>query len=275
MKRATILIALVAILTSSPVWAQGQETWQEKLKKQLRNEDVTQAIGAIAGALLGTQIGGGRGKLAAIAVGTFAGYWLAGKFTEKLNDKDRIGIAETTERAIRSGQTTTWRNPDTGMHTRVSVSDARSGHSDPRERNKKPPLNQLPPVELVNSYYVPTVNTNVRAGPGTQYQILSTIKKGTPAPIVGRVVDKKWLMLVEAGTAAGFVYAPLMKLSDDQSQLGNAIRDSLSRGSEMVLYQVEAQDCKRVAQEVTLRDGTTDSHSFKLCQQADGSWVEV
>lgn len=273
MKKTIIAAAALAVAAASPA-ALSQESWQDKLKRQLRNENVTRAIGSVAGALLGTQIGGGRGKIAAIAVGTLAGYWLGGKLSEHLNETDRVGIASTTERAIQTGSTSTWTNPDTGTSTRVMVSDVerRAGGG---ASGRLAPLAEIPPLELVNSWYTPTVNLNVRGGPSTEYEVLHTLKEGTRVPVIGRVVDEKWVLIAEDGRAAGFAYAPLMEFVESDGEAGSAIRDSLSSGSAPEYYQVATNSCRRVTQEVTLRDGTADSHTFDVCQQPDGSWVEA
>lgn len=274
MRHAIWILAAAVLAASPPIHAQQQPGWQERLKEQLKNENVSRAVGSIAGALLGSQIGDGRGRIAAIAAGTIAGYWLGGRYSEKLNNEDRAGIASATQRAIDSGQTSTWTNPDTGMHTRVSVSEAPGG-ADSRLRSQIPSLDTLPAIELANSYYQPTVNLNVRGGPGTDYRVLYTLKEGERVPVVGRVVDSDWLLIAEDGRAAGFAYGPMMALSEDRAEFGNAIRDSMLSQSRPARYQVDASNCRRVTQQVTLGDGTTDANSFTVCQQPDGSWVEA
>lgn len=127
MKKSLSIVSVVSFLMIATANAQQKENWQEKLKRQLSNENVSKAVGSIAGALLGTQIGSGRGRIAAIAVGALAGYWLGGKLSERLSGEDKAGIAQATERAVQTGETTTWTNPDTGMTTTVSVQDASSG----------------------------------------------------------------------------------------------------------------------------------------------------
>lgn len=273
MRHAIGILAAAVLAASPPIHAQ-QSGWQERLKEQLRNENVSRAVGSIAGALLGSQIGDGRGRIAAIAAGTIAGYWLGGRYSEKLNTEDRVGIASATERAISTGQTSTWANPDTGMHTRVSVSEAPGG-AGARLHGKVPSLDTLPAIELANSYYQPTVNLNVRGGPGTDYRVLYTLKEGERVPVVGRVVDSDWLLIAEDGRASGFAYGPMMALSEDRAGFGNAIRDSMLSQSRPARYQVDASNCRRVTQEVILGDGTADANSFTVCQQPDGSWVEA
>ena len=276
MRKAIILAMAISLVTASPIYA--QETWQEKLKRQLGNEDISKAIGSLAGALLGSQVGSGKGKIAAIAVGTFAGYWLGGKLSDKLNQQDKAGIAGATQKAIETGKTTTWQNPKSGMQTRVSVKDAKPGVSNQSNKNKRRALDTIPPLELANTYYTPTTNINVRGGPSTEYEILYSLKKGSNVPVIGRVDDSKWLVIAEGGVANGFVYGPLMDLSDEQlyaNQAGNAVRHASAENVQADRFAVTAFNCRDITQEVVVRDGTRDSHTFKACQQSDGSWVEV
>ena len=269
MKTKISIAMATMLLVSSPAFAQQGETWQEQLKRQFSNENVSRTAGILAGALLGTQIGSGRGRTAAIIAGALAGYWAGGKLSQKLSDEDKVGIATTTERAIETGQTTTWSNPNTGVATRVSVSDATSGAS----YNRKIGVRQVPALELVNSYFAPSTNLNVRGGPGTDYDVLYTLQQGTLVPVIGKVAGSEWFLISENGTASGFVYAPLMDYREDQT--GNAIRHSMNDGTQPARYQVASNDCRNITQEVTLGDGTRETHTFKACQQGDGTWREV
>ena len=59
-------------------------------------------LGAGLGALAGSQVGGGRGKLAAVAIGALA---------------DRVAMQRTSQGALESnqtGQSSSWSNPDSG-----------------------------------------------------------------------------------------------------------------------------------------------------------------
>lgn len=274
MKKSIISITAASLLIWGPLaGAQQQETWQDKLNRQFKNENVSRAVGSVAGALLGSRIGDGSGKVVAIAAGTLAGYWLGGKFSEHLNEADRVGIAGTTEHAIQSGTNATWRNPDTGTSTRVTVTEA-DARGTVAGGGELEPLRRLPPIELVNSYFKPSVNLNVRGGPGTEYRILYTLKQGSQVPVVGRVMDRDWFLVSEHGMASGFVYAPLMEFSEE-SGVGGAIRDSLLSERPVERIEVATSACRQVTQQVTLRDGVSDSHSFRVCQQDDGSWVEA
>ncbi len=259
---------LVALsLLAAPALGHADESWQDKLKQQLQNDNVSRTIGTVAGALLGSQIGDGRGQVAAIAAGAVAGYWLGGKFSAQLRQSDRAGIANATEQAIRTGETTTWRNPDTGMEARVSVRDepAAAGND---------PLRQLPPLDLVDAWYTPTVNLNVRGGPGTDYRVLYTLAEGVEVPVLGRVRDSDWLVIAEGGEASGFVYEPLTRPSANRAADGGALRQA--KASEYRAARVDTDgECRQVTQQVTLGDGARDAHDFRVCRQADGQWVQA
>ena len=252
---------LALALAAGPAWAQSLMT----------GENVGRAVGAVAGALLGSQVGEGKGKLAAVAVGTLAGYWVGGSVGRQLSQGDRQGIAHTTQSALDSGETQTWRNPDTGVYTRVSVEDAQRG-MDPR---LQPAVGQVPPLELVNAYYTAAANINVRGGPGTEYVILRRLARGERVPVVGRVVGADWYLVAEDGRGSGFVYAPLLDPSGPPLAAGNAIREAMARREHARSYAVDEGRCRVITQEVVTPNGGGRTHSFRACRQADGSWVEV
>lgn len=272
MKHRVMCLALAASMASAPALTNAGESWQDKLKQQLKNENVSRTLGTVAGALLGSQIGDGRGQVAAIAAGAVAGYWLGGKFSAKLRQSDRAGIASATERAIETGETTTWTNPDTGVSTRVSVGEAERG---PEPAAGNAPLGKMPPLEVVDAYYVPTVNLNVRGGPGTEYRVLYTLKEGTPVPVIGRVKGSDWFAIAEGGEATGFIYAPMTAPAGGELPESGAVRDAIAGNVQSERHEVAETTCRRVTQEVTLNDGSSDSHAFRVCQQPDGSWVQA
>ncbi len=267
MKQRILAFVASLFLTAGPVLAdhdsggQGNET-------PFTKENIGKAVGAAAGALLGTQIGSGRGKLAAVAIGTLAGYWAGGRIGRQLSQRDQAGIAYTTHEALESGQTRTWQNPDTGVSTRVSVREADGVGAQAGAE----PLGQAPTLELINGYFVADANINVRGGPGTEYVILYRLARGEHVPVIGRVADSEWLMIAQQGAGNGFVYGPLLTPSNESE---NAIRDVMQTGETFATYEVESRDCRIITQEVVLPDDTARTHEFKACRQADGTWMEV
>lgn len=87
------------------------------------NEQAGMVIGGALGGILGSQVGGGSGRTAAIIVGTLAGAAIGGNVGRSMDDTDRLKTGQTLE-AVRTGVPSTWRNPDTG--NRYSVVPTRT-----------------------------------------------------------------------------------------------------------------------------------------------------
>jgi len=103
--KLVIVLVLTAFVTAC---AQGQNNQKQTLGTLL---------GAGAGALLGSQVGGGKGKLAAVAIGALGGAFLGMELGKSLDAADRQQAGDAQQKALennRSGQSTAWRNPDTG-----------------------------------------------------------------------------------------------------------------------------------------------------------------
>lgn len=269
MKQFVVAIAVLSMV-SSPVLADHSKFGQY-LGDKLSKENVGRAVGAGVGALIGSRIGDGRGKIAAVAAGTLAGYWIGGNVGRRLNSSDRRGIQSTTETALRSGRSQSWRNPDTGVMTRVSVQDR---YTTPRyvdQGGLRARLQQAPPIEVINSYYLAQTTSNVRGGPGTNFVIVGKLDKGESVPVVGKVVGKPWYMVAEGGVGYGFVYAPLMVRSNNYTAVDNALRADAAQRVVRVPEPLQ-RNCSRLTQEIILPDGTREQKDIHACQQANGTW---
>ncbi|MEE8393078.1 MAG: RT0821/Lpp0805 family surface protein [Rhodospirillales bacterium] len=74
-------------------------------------------IGAGLGALIGSQLGGGKGKLAMVAIGALGGAYLGSEVGKSLDRADRMHAERNAQGSLehnKSGQTSTWSNPDSG-----------------------------------------------------------------------------------------------------------------------------------------------------------------
>jgi surface antigen len=72
-------------------------------------------VGAIAGGLLGSTIGKGSGKVIAIGIGAVLGGIVGSEVGKSLDRADRAYMHRTTQQSLetqRSGQPSTWQNPD-------------------------------------------------------------------------------------------------------------------------------------------------------------------
>lgn len=80
-------------------------------------ETIGTVAGGALGALLGSQIGGGKGQLAAVAIGAIAGAWGGSELGKKMDEEDKVYAQRTAQDAMeynKAGQTSSWRNPDSG-----------------------------------------------------------------------------------------------------------------------------------------------------------------
>lgn len=80
-------------------------------------------IGGSAGALLGSQFGGGKGKLVAVGAGALLGAILGNQIGAGLDEQDRRLAELTSQRALEaspSGSSVEWRNPDNGNYGYVT-----------------------------------------------------------------------------------------------------------------------------------------------------------
>ena len=75
-------------------------------------------LGAAAGGLAGSQIGDGRGQLAAVAGGTLLGFLIGGTLGRDMDEVDQNCVGQALEHA-EDGQQITWDNPRTGAQYQV------------------------------------------------------------------------------------------------------------------------------------------------------------
>jgi surface antigen len=108
MKTKIVIAALVAALGLA-----GCEGTQGPGPKQA----VGTVGGAVLGGLLGSQIGGGSGRLWATGAGAVLGALAGSEIGKSLDRADKAYMAQTTQATLehtRTGETSTWQNPDTG-----------------------------------------------------------------------------------------------------------------------------------------------------------------
>jgi surface antigen len=93
------------------------------------NQTGATLLGAGLGGLLGSQFGGGDGRLAMTAIGTLAGAAIGSQVGKRMDEVDRMKMREAEQRAYGApiGETIIWNNPDTG--NRGTVTPVRDGRS--------------------------------------------------------------------------------------------------------------------------------------------------
>ena len=81
--------------------------------------DQAEIIGGVLGGVVGAQVGEGRGRTAAIIIGTLAGAMIGRHVGETMDENDRVNTARSLNDS-RTGEATTWVNPDTGHRYTVT-----------------------------------------------------------------------------------------------------------------------------------------------------------
>lgn len=274
MRRTAITLALCAALAAPAAHAQEREDRERPPSASSggNSELFGRLLGAGVGALLGSQVGGGKGKLAAVAVGALAGAWIGGEVANRLTQSDQQGIARTTSTALETGQPQAWTNPDTGVRTTVAVKDSTVERAPVRSDGLKPRPWETPPLEYVNAWYVARDTSNVRGGPGTEYAVMDTMRRGERVAVVGRVKGGDWYMVADGGLGAGYVHASLLERVAEQPA-GESPLYAQARGTRGAPGPERA--CSVINQEIVLPDGTTESRDIRACRQPDGTWVAV
>lgn len=86
-------------------------------------------IGAVAGGLAGSQIGGGSGRLWATGAGVLLGALAGSEIGSSLDNADRMAAQQAAGRAhnARVGETISWNNPNSGNYG--SYTPVRDGQS--------------------------------------------------------------------------------------------------------------------------------------------------
>ncbi len=82
-------------------------------------QTIGSTTGAIVGGYVGSTIGGGSGRLVATAAGTLAGAMLGSSVGASMDELDQMKANRTFEHA-RTGSTSRWQNPDSGVQYAVT-----------------------------------------------------------------------------------------------------------------------------------------------------------
>ena len=86
---------------------------------QMNKQSGGTLIGGLAGGLIGSQFGGGEGKLIATGVGALAGALIGGQIGKSMDEYDRALLEKSSRQALEyspSGTSVEWRNPDSGNY---------------------------------------------------------------------------------------------------------------------------------------------------------------
>ena len=103
-------------------------------ESQPSKQDIGMATGAVLGGVIGHQIGGGRGKTVATIGGAALGAYAGSRVGRNLDRNDQARAAHALDRSA-DGESTTWRNDETGMRHSVTPTRTYQGDSGSRCRD--------------------------------------------------------------------------------------------------------------------------------------------
>lgn len=95
MKKAFRPTFLIAALLASAIFLSGCQTLSPQQRSALGT-----SLGSVAGALIGSEIGGGNGRLVAMALGAVVGGFVGNQFADYLNQQEQESLARSTQKAL-------------------------------------------------------------------------------------------------------------------------------------------------------------------------------
>lgn len=110
-----LIAAMLAVSMMALTACQSTQDWGTK-------QGVGTLGGAVAGGLLGSQIGGGDGKLWATGAGAVLGALVGSEIGRSLDSADRAAMSSANTRANNAplGEAISWNNPNTGNYGTVT-----------------------------------------------------------------------------------------------------------------------------------------------------------
>ena len=278
-KRAVYLAVITAMLVTGCDGTTGG----------LKKEEFGAALGAVGGALLGSRIAGSKNRALGAAIGGAAGFYAGKMIGRHLDERDRQALAARTIDVLQepAAGTSTWSSDKSGATASIKTGDV-SYKEGPKEVKRLSRVEAAPKLKLENKEVQTTSALRVRAGPGTQYETITTLRPGDVVATGGRT-GNGWLMLVKQGVSVGYVHGDYVKPYSqvEQARAQGIDLDSVEMASlpkqegfagidldamETTSSTVTAQvGCRDVEISVTTDKGT-DHEKTQACQNSDGVW---
>ncbi|VAW78077.1 hypothetical protein MNBD_GAMMA15-1112 [hydrothermal vent metagenome] len=235
----------------------------------LSKENLGTALGAVAGAVIGSKVGGDN-KTLAIALGAAGGAYLGKTIGRMLDERDQQRLAASTLETLRTGEEQSWHNPETGVTAKTSVKESSTQHQQLQVRVLKDKVKEIPPMELVGEEYSTGKSVNVRGGPGTNYVVVDKLAAGERIHVVGKVVDKPWYMISRGGVGGGFVYSNLLTaVPVEDWSIAETETPAPDSAVETVAV-ATTSDCRVVTQNITLKNGKSATEEVTACRGPNG-----
>lgn len=262
-------------------------------------ENIGTVVGAAAGILIGSQIGKGGGRTAAMVIGALAGGMLGKSIGAGLDERDRQALAMQTQQVLDNagdGQTMTWKSDHSGASaTIVPVSTEQVSREMAVKRTAK--VQGVSNLQVINKPYRAIKSANVRNAPDANAEKVGGLAAGSTFTAIGRT-DNNWLAVGRRGVTVGYVFAPLVEPAPARQQVAKAatkqtqatkpvdtatdldamdVASAQSQGFDLdsmpvVEEKVAATTTCRTLQYTVNAEGKREQQNVKACQAADGAW---
>lgn len=277
---------LIGSLSVAIISASGCANLAEN--EYFNQENIATAIGAVAGVALGSQIGGGSGRTAAMLIGALAGGALGKAIGSHLDERDRQSLALQTQKMLEqdSTQPVQWTSEHSGAQATITpIATTTQTKSVSVKRTAQ--VQSVPNMTLLNQTYYAHKSANVRNAPATSGSRVGSLLPGSSFTAMGRT-DNDWIMVGRKGVTVGYVYAPLVsskplnvKTNASTEVLAatdlDAMPDAVAKqqGFDLDSVQMETVQaqtaCKTLEYKVTTK-GEMEQQQVKACQASDGAW---
>lgn len=247
-------------------------------------QSIGTAVGAVAGVLLGSQIGGGSGRTVAMIAGALAGGALGNWIGSSLDAKDQEALAASTQRVLTTGEAQSWKSDHSGAEAVIRpVSSTTRTQEATLKRSSS--VAQIKSLVALNETWQAKSSANLRAAPNTTAAKVGGLASGQTFTALGRT-EGNWIAVGRKGVAIGYVYGPLVQpavvaKADQAVDLDTiTVAQAQSQGFDLdaieptkpVEDKVAVQTtCRTVQYDVTSAQGK-ESKTVDACQQADGAW---
>jgi surface antigen len=228
-------------------------------------QEVAAVIGGVIGGYAGSRISRDNRTLGTVlgaALGAGAGAWLGCQMQK--SDLEKAQAA--AEKAIAEGRNQTWTNAETGSSGSVTVTSAAAPVA-PALAGVRFASGVTPePAFAAQSggSYVATGAANLRGGASTASPVIGRLTRGQDVEVAALVAGKPWALVRQGDVATGYVATSLLRARPAPARTQTAAANAPAG--------LDANGCRMVTEQVTLRDSGTTTTQYKACRMADGAW---
>ena len=271
--------------TSGPDWA--------------NKENIGTVIGGAAGVLIGSRIGSGGGRTAAMLIGGLAGALLGKTIGAKMDEADRAALAVQTQQVLsrnQDGQASSWQSDHSGSTAQITPV---STETQARQVAVKrlPKIQPVTDMTVLNKPYRTIKSANLRSAPDSNAEKVGGLPPSSTFTALGRT-HNDWIMVGRRGVTVGYVYAPLVEAvapkpvmvaanaakqapADSATDLDNLDAASAAKqgvdldaiDAKPVEDKLTAQTtCRTITYDVKAKDSQAEKQTVKACQAGDGAW---